>query len=50
MEEEEEEQQHSLRMKEPEGRSPAGKRQGHGGHQGCPRAAQLSRTGQKEAD
>lgn len=48
--EEEEEEQRSLRMKEPEGHSPAGKRQGHGGCPGCPRAAQRSRTGQKEAD
>ena len=49
-EEEEEEEQRSLRMKEPKGRSPAGKRQGHGGRPGCPRAAQRSRTGQREAD
>lgn len=47
---EEEEEQRSLRMKEPERHSPAGKQQGHGGCPGCPRAAQRSRTGQKEAD
>lgn len=48
--EEEEEEQHSLRMKEPEGHSPAGKQQGCGGCPGYLRVAQQSHTGQREAD
>lgn len=48
--EEEEEEEHSLRMKEPEGHSPAGKQQWCGGCPGYPRAAQQSHTEQREAD
>lgn len=49
MEEEEEEEQERcrLRMKEPEGHRPVRKQQRRGG---CLRAAQRSRTGQREAD